>query len=212
MENSFIIENLLQQKQGVRLEFRAKPNIDAIAKSITSFINTQGGSLVVGIDNNKKVLGVEHAKEESITIQNVLVVLIKPTAPISVQVISYKNKEVILFSVWEGAKKPYQYKSVIYNRIGQTTKTTSPEKLTNLISQRKQADFHWERMPVLGAELTDLDSTEIKQTIKLYKEYKKDAKIDDRLGLGSILLLESFSSVLSLFYDHILVSKHVFHH
>jgi ATP-dependent DNA helicase RecG len=87
--------------------------------------------------------------------------------------------EVILISVWEGAKKPYQYKGVIYNRIGQTTKTTSPEKLTNLISQRKQADFHWERMPVLGAELADLDTAEIKQTIKLYKEYKKEAKIED---------------------------------
>ncbi|MDD4210559.1 MAG: putative DNA binding domain-containing protein, partial [Bacteroidales bacterium] len=179
MENSFIIENLLQQKEGVRLEFKAKPNIDAIAKSITSFINTQGGDLVVGIDDNKNVLGIENAQQQSVTIQNALVELIKPTAPISVQVINYKKKEVILISVWEGAKKPYQYKGAIYNRIGQITKTTNPEKLTNLISQRKQADFHWERMPVLGAELTDLDKVEIKQTIKLYQEYKKDAKIED---------------------------------
>ncbi len=179
MENSFILENLLQQTEGVRLEFKAKPNIDAIAKSITSFINTQGGDLVVGIDDNKNVLGIENAQQQSIMIQNSLVELIKPTAPISVHVINYKKKEVILISVWEGAKKPYQYKGAIYNRIGQITKTTNPEKLSNLISQRKQADFHWERMPVLGAELSDLDAVEIKQTIKLYQEYKKDAKIVD---------------------------------
>ena len=179
MENSFIIENLLQQKEGVRLEFKAKPNIDAIAKSITSFINTQGGDLVVGIDDKKNVLGIENAQQQSVMIQNALVELIKPTAPISVQVINYKKKEIILISVWEGAKKPYQYKGAIYNRIGQITKTTTPEKLTNLISQRKQADFHWERMPVLGAELTDLDTAEIQHTIKLYQEYKKDAKIED---------------------------------
>ncbi|MDD4489019.1 MAG: putative DNA binding domain-containing protein [Paludibacter sp.] len=179
MENSFIIENLLQQKQGVRLEFKAKPNIDAIAKSITSFINTQGGDLVVGIDDNKIVLGIENAQQQSIAIQDALVELIKPTAPISVQVINYEKKEVILISVWEGAKKPYQYKGDIYNRIGKITKTTNLEKLANLISQRKKADFHWERMPVLGAELTDLDIVEIKQTIKLYQEYKKDAKIED---------------------------------
>lgn len=179
MENSFIIENLLQQNEGVRLEFKAQPNIDAIAKSITSFINTKGGDLVIGIDDAKKVLGVENAQQQASTIQNALVDLIKPTAPISVQVINFKKKEVILISVWEGAKKPYQFKGVIYNRIGQATKTTNPDKLTNLISQRKQADFHWERMPVLGAELSDLDSAEIKQTIKLYKEYKKDVKIED---------------------------------
>lgn len=179
MENSFIIENLLQQKESVRLEFKAQPDIDAIAKSITSFINTQGGDLVVGIDNSTNVLGVEHAQQQSVAIQNTLINLIRPTAPISVQVISYKKKDVILISVWEGAKKPYQYKGVIYNRIGQATRTTSPEKLANLISQRKQADFHWERMPVLGAELTDLDTAEIEQTIKLYKEYKKDDEIED---------------------------------
>lgn len=179
MDNNFILENLLQQNEGVRLEFKAQPDIDAIAKSITALINTQGGDLVVGIDDNKKVLGVENALQQSVSIQNALVDLIKPTAPISVQVITYKKKEVILISVWEGAKKPYQYKGVIYNRIGQSTRTTSPDKLSNLISQRKQADFHWERMPVLGTELSDLDTEEIKQTIKLFKEYKIDTKIED---------------------------------
>lgn len=179
MENSFIIENLLQQKEGVRLEFKADLDIDSIAKSITSFINTQGGDLVVGISDKKKVIGLEGAKQNAVFIQGYLVGLIKPTAPISVQVINYKKRDVILISVWEGANKPYQYKGVIYNRIGQVTKTTSLEKLSNLISQRKQADFHWERMPVLGAELIDLDTTEIKETIKLYKEYKKDTSIKD---------------------------------
>ena len=151
MENSFIIENLLQHKEGVRLEFKARPDIDAIAKSITAFINTQGGDLIVGIDDNKKIIGIENALQQSITIQNALVKLIIPTAPISVQPITYKKKEVLLISVWEGAKKPYQYKGVIYDRISQASKTTNPAKLINLISQRKQADFHWERMPVLGA-------------------------------------------------------------
>ena len=94
MENSFIIENLLQQNEGVRLEFKAQPNIEAIAKSITSFINTQGGDLVVGIDENKKVLGVEHAQQQATAIQNALVDLIKPTAPISVQIIPYKQKDI----------------------------------------------------------------------------------------------------------------------
>lgn len=179
MENSFIIENLLQQNEGIRLEFKAQLDIDAIAKSITSFINTHGGDLVIGIDNNKNVLGIGHANHQAKTIQNALVELIKPTAPISVQVISYKKKEVILISVWEGAKKPYQYKGVIYNRIGQTTKIVTSKKLTDLISQRKEADFHWERMAVLGAELADLDTLEIEQTINLYKKYKKEAKIED---------------------------------
>ncbi|MDL2308080.1 putative DNA binding domain-containing protein [Bacteroidales bacterium OttesenSCG-928-B11] len=179
MENSFIIENLLQQKSSIRLEFKAQPNMDAIAKSITSFINTQGGDLVVGVDNDGKILGVENAQQQAIAIQNALVELIKPTAPISVQVINYKKNDVILISVWEGAKKPYHYKGVIYNRKGQATTITNHKTLDNIILQRKETDFHWERMPLLGAELADLDTFEIEQTIKSYKEYKKDANFVD---------------------------------
>ncbi|MBS3913423.1 MAG: putative DNA binding domain-containing protein [Bacteroidetes bacterium] len=180
MENNFIIENLLQQNEGVRLEFKLQPNIESIAKTITAFINTHGGDLVVGIDDRiKKVIGVENAAQQAKTIQKALIEQITPTAPISVQIVKFRNKELILISVWEGAKKPYQFKGGIFDRIGQSTKTTSVEKLSSLISQRKQSDFHWERMPVLGAEMEDLDMTEIEKTLKLYKNYKTNAVIED---------------------------------
>lgn len=182
MENSFIIDNLLQQEEGVRLEFKANPDFDAIAKSITSFINTHGGDLVIGIDNKKKVIGVEEAEQKASDIKNALVDYIKPIAPISVQTIYYKNKNVILISVWEGAKKPYLFKDVIYNRNGSQTKTTNPEKLNDLILERKQSDFHWERMPVLGAEIEDLDSVEIDETITFYKEYRRTIEQIDEEG------------------------------
>lgn len=173
MENSFIIDNLLQQEEGIRLEFKAKPDVEDIARSITSFINTHGGDLVIGIDNNKNVIGVEQAEEKANHIKNVLIDSIKPIAPISLKIINYKKRNVILISVWEGAKKPYQFKGVIYNRNGSQTRTTNPEKLNDLILERKQSDFHWERMPVLGAEIEDLDIVEINKTIDRYKDYRR---------------------------------------
>jgi len=54
MENSFIIENLLHQKEGIRLEFKEQSNIDAIAKSIASFINTQGGDFILAHKKNEQ--------------------------------------------------------------------------------------------------------------------------------------------------------------
>jgi hypothetical protein len=96
MDNSFIIDNLLQQQEGVRLEFKAAANREAIAKTITAFINTQGGDLVIGIDDDKKVVGVENAEKIRESFQNLLIDWIKPNAPISSQVIRYKKKDVIL--------------------------------------------------------------------------------------------------------------------
>lgn len=81
MENSFIIENLLEQQQGNRLEFKATVNKEAIAKTIAAFINTQGGDLLIGVEDNKKFVGVGNAEKICASIQKMLVKYIQPIAP-----------------------------------------------------------------------------------------------------------------------------------
>jgi ATP-dependent DNA helicase RecG len=179
MENSFIIENLLEQQEGTRLEFKATVNKEAIAKTIAAFINTQGGDLLIGVEDNKKIVGVENAEKVCASIQKMLVEYIQPIAPIFTQVVNYKKKDLILISVWEGAKKPYQFKGKIFTRENDATKLSSVSNLTSLIKDRKEADFHWERRTVLGSSLQDLDTEEINQTIALYKAYKPNSVIED---------------------------------
>ena len=179
MENSFIIDNLLQQSDGLRLEFKARPNFYAIAKTITAFINTQGGDLIIGINNKKEIIGVKDADNCCRLLQTILVQQIKPTAPIKVEVVKYEKKEVILISVWEGGRKPYQFNGMIYSRSGKLVTTATPDKITNLIAERKSSEFNWERMPMLGAEISDLDIDQINKAIGLYNEYKTDIKIND---------------------------------
>lgn len=168
--NSFIIDNLLQQAENERIELKANAKLDTIAKEITAFINSHGGDLILGVDDNKNIVGIKNTEQFAVEIQNYLVSNIVPIAPISVLPISYKNKELILISVWEGAKKPYSFKQVIYNRVGSNTIVAKNTEILNLIENRKKADFNWERMPVLGAELEDLDSYEIQRTIELVKK------------------------------------------
>ena len=179
MDNSFIIDNLLQQQESVRLEFKAKPEKAAIAKVITSFINTQGGDLIIGIDDDKTVVGVGNAEKVQQSIKKILIESITPNAPISIQLIRYKRKDVILISVWEGAKKPYQFRGKIFTRENDATKVSNREILNYLIKERKEADFHWERRTVLGADIKDLDIEEINKTINEYKSYKKDSSFED---------------------------------
>lgn len=179
MDNSFIIDNLLQQQKGVRLEFKAKPEKTVIAKIITSFINTQGGNLLIGIEDDKTVVGVENAEKVQESIKKILIEYIKPNAPISIQIIPYKRKDIILISVWEGAKKPYQFKGKIFTRENDKTKVSNQDILNHLINERKEADFHWERRSVLGADISDLDIEEINKTINEYIAYKKGANFED---------------------------------
>lgn len=206
MENSFIIQNLLQQDEGVRLEFKNQADLEQIAVTITALINTQGGDMIIGVDDNKKVVGVKNANEQINAIHNFLVEKIKPTAPISVQVINYKGKDVILISVWEGAKKPYSFNNIIYNRENKSSVKAKTDKLSELINDRKESDSSWERMPVLGAELSDLGDSEIDRTIEFYKKYKENAHFEDRedflMQLGLIQNGNITNACLLLFGDN----------
>lgn len=172
--NSFIIDNLLQQAENNRIALKATAELDTIAKEITAFINTKGGDLILGVDDNKKIIGVENAQQYAIDIKVYLAENIVPIAPISVLLISYKKKDLILISVWEGAKKPYSFKQVIYNRVGPNVVVAKNTEIVSLIENRKKADFNWERMPVLGAEFEDLDNYEIQRTIEQIE--KRDPK------------------------------------
>ena len=172
--NSLIIDNLLQQAVCDSIELKASAKLDSIAKDITAFINGHGGDLILGVDENKNIIGIENAQQYATDIQTYLVENIVPVAPISVFPIFYKNKELVLISVWEGAKKPYSFKQVIYNRFGNNTVVAKNTEILSLIENRKKADFNWERMPVLGTELEDLDIYEIQRTIELVK--KRDSQ------------------------------------
>jgi len=172
--NSFIIDNLLQQADNERIKLKANAKLEVIAKEITGFINSHGGDLILGVDDNKDIIGIDNAEQFAADIQSYLTDNIVPIAPISVLSLTYKHKELILISVWEGAKKPYSFKQVIYNRVGSNTVVAKNTEILSLIENRKKADFNWERMPVLGAELADLDSYEIQRTIELVK--KRDAQ------------------------------------
>jgi len=71
-DKNFNIKTLLEQEESRFLEFKSslrwdyrqeKPNSDlelVIAKTIAAFGNSDGGHLLIGIDDNKKILGLEN--------------------------------------------------------------------------------------------------------------------------------------------------------
>jgi ATP-dependent DNA helicase RecG len=58
MDGRFIIDNLLRQEKNERLDFLPKATEDILAKVITAMLNDRGGDIVIGVDDNKRVIGV----------------------------------------------------------------------------------------------------------------------------------------------------------
>lgn len=196
MDNTFIIDNLLRQNESDVLEFKLRLSTDLIAKHVTAMLNNQGGDIIVGIGDNKQILGLENAIDVS-KLLNKLMSEISPSAPVDVQEVTYSGKKLLLIRVWEGSQKPYSYKGTIYQKIGSRGKSIS-----KIISDRSDADMNWERMPAFGAELSDLDMDEIRQTITSFQSTgaKKSSDAEEFLINNGLIQNGSITNACVLLY------------
>jgi len=173
MEDNLIISNLLKQTEGERLEFKSDINPKAIAEVITSFINTKGGDLLIGINDDKTVSKINFTDDDEIKLKTYLIKEIQPLAPIFSRIETYKKRNLIMISVWEGANKPYHFKNNIFIRKGSQT-IKSKNAISVLLNEKLNNEQRWERQSVLGASLEDLDFDEIQNSIIAYKNYSSN--------------------------------------
>ncbi len=164
MDNTFVIDNLLRQNESDVLEFKEKYSPEVIAKNVTAMLNNRGGDILVGITDDKQVIGIDKGVDIGKFLSKLLSE-ITPSAPIDVQLVDYDGKNILMIRVWEGSQKPYSYKGTIFQKIGNRGKS-----LSKILSDRKDADINWERMPLLGADLSDLDMEEVKKTVNQLQE------------------------------------------
>ena len=165
MDNRFIIDNLLMQNESEQLEFKAHFDEGVVAKHITAMLNGHGGTILVGVNEEKSIVGVSPDLDVK-KILHSLMNKIRPSAPIDVQSVDYGGKIVLLISVWEGAQKPYLYEGVIYQKTGSEVSISKSDSVSRILEDRKESDFSWERMPVLSADIDDLDMAEVRKTME----------------------------------------------
>ena len=133
--NNLIIKNLLNQESG-NVIFIPKYSKVSITKSVVSLLNTRNGDILVGVDDERKIVGLDDIESKTKEIMSFLQNAIVPNPPLTVSVCHYNRKNLLLISVWEGAQKPYSYDKAIYVKIGDSVVKATPSDLMNLIKQQ----------------------------------------------------------------------------
>ena len=95
MDNRFIIDNLLMQNESEQLEFKAHFDESVVAKHITAMLNGRGGTILVGVSEEKSIVGVSPDLDVK-SILHSLMNKIRPSAPIDVQSVDYGDKIILL--------------------------------------------------------------------------------------------------------------------
>ena len=83
MDNRFIIDNLLMQSESDQLEFKAHLDENNIAKHITAMLNGRGGTILVGVNEEKSTISPKPPKQSK-TKSNGITYPISPSTSLDV--------------------------------------------------------------------------------------------------------------------------------
>ncbi len=160
------IQDLLQKKESATLEFKAHFDKVEAAKVICSFLNRDGGQLVIGVGDSQKVTGLKYSNKIALEFQNYLIAEIVPEPAISVDIQKVEKKDVLVISVWKGTHQPYIYNGGVYYRVGATTVQANSKQLAELIHKETDRNQRWETKSAIEVDVEDIDLSEVLECIK----------------------------------------------
>jgi ATP-dependent DNA helicase RecG len=150
-----------------------------VAQETCGLLNEFGGEIYIGINENREGLGVPDADKVMSELQKYFNSEIIPHFIVSFYKETIDEKEVICINVPNGNEKPYVYKATIYMWGESGALPASKDKVNSLIENRIANDMRWERKNVINAELNDLDTDLIRETISEINKTGRTKHIND---------------------------------
>ncbi len=105
------LKNLIQTGESTFLEFKhsvASP--EKIAREMAAFANTKGGTILIGVEDNGEILGVEGYHEEEFWLNQAAAEECVPEIPIEIELLNVGERDVLIVKVPEAIEKPIYVK------------------------------------------------------------------------------------------------------
>jgi predicted HTH transcriptional regulator len=143
------LKELIADGESTTVEFKRKfTSPEKIAKEIAAFANTKGGVLLIGVDDDKRIVGVKSEKEEIAQIEHACTFFIEPIVEPFIEIIEIEFKDVVVVYVPESDYKPHRingspdekpHEKKVYIRQGEESVTASREMVRILQSRNPDA-------------------------------------------------------------------------
>lgn len=132
---------------------------ERIAREIVAMANFKGGRLLLGVDDDGTISGIQRPDSEE-WVMNIFASKIHPMIlPFYEEVVLDDGKRVAVVTFAEGLSKPYVLRhdgrEEIFIRVGSTTRRATREQQARL--HEMGGILHTELLPVSGADLNALD-------------------------------------------------------
>jgi ATP-dependent DNA helicase RecG len=165
------ITELLLQGENNAVEFKSESiSPDSLAKEIVAFANTQGGSILIGVEDDKTISGIQKNDNVEEWIANICRQNIVPPIQVVTEIINIQGANIAHVIVPKGKDKPYQTnKNQYLVRVGSTNRTANVHELLRLFQQ--SGAFHFDATAVPKTTIADLNWSKID---KYFDQYNID--------------------------------------
>src|SRR5215212_5464593 len=166
------ILRLIRGGEDTYLELKVKlSNTEKIAQEIVALANTGGGVIVFGVNDQLRVEGVDDAESVQEELVRICREEIEPALVPLIDRIAFDSGRRIVALDVEGRRRPYRTRDGrYYIRFGSEKREASREELSALMDDARP--FGFENVPVLGAELEDIDEAHLWSYLR---EFEGDA-------------------------------------
>lgn len=140
------LKQLLSLGENQTLEYLTSCELKHCGPQVCAFLNTQGGYLLCGVDDNGQIKGVEHAEQVAEQLESQLKSAIQPPVLFSVEVQQVENKQLLVVEVPAGKDIPYAFNSDIYIRAGEQTQKADVDTIRDMVMRKQVEPTRWERL------------------------------------------------------------------
>jgi ATP-dependent DNA helicase RecG len=179
----------IQKGESQTLEFKEQlPKGQQVAKTLIAFANTSGGKLVVGVSDDRQLVGIQDdIFELQDQITSMINELCMPNILPYIYIENIQGIELLVIEVSRGSLLPYYLKPQgkaqgTYIRLGASNRVASPEYIQQLELQRLNQTF--DEQPNPQYSLDDIDLQPLKQA---FAEVGKELSLQKMRNLKLII-------------------------
>ena len=171
------------------LEFKSTlPSSESIAKCIIAFANTAGGKLIIGVDDDRRIFGLDDMDIFAIKdkISSIIYDMCYPNILPEIYTKNIDGKIILIIEVYRGNLLPYFLKHEgkhdgTYIRIGATNRKAGFENIMEL--ERQRMNISYDEEINYEYSLADLDISPI---VKKFSDKSKELNEQTLLNLKLI--------------------------
>lgn len=141
--------DLIEEGENLQCEFKRKfSSADKIAREIIAFANTKGGIILFGVDDDKKIVGVESEKETTELVSDAASKFCEPPIKPIIEYKEVNGKEIVIVNITESKQKPHRLQdylsdidintAIVTIRVNDKSVQASKEMIRILRSQTNQ--------------------------------------------------------------------------